>query len=256
MGLVAKLHAKLIPQVGTDGEPLDRPLSDWDALGILVRVSMGVLRGLPVRFGARHSKGLLLVGRGVTVTGAQHLTLGRQVKIEDHAELQCRSHRGVVLGDGVTIGRNVSIRPSSYYGHEAGEGLTVGAGSCIGALSWIGASGHVTIGVDVMIGPRVTVLPENHIFSRLDVTMKSQGVLRSRVVIEDDCWIGAGATILSGVRVGRGSIVAAGAVVARSVPPRSIVGGVPARVLKYRDKAEGEKRLMAALKSQTPGHAA
>ncbi|QDV05116.1 2,3,4,5-tetrahydropyridine-2,6-dicarboxylate N-acetyltransferase [Planctomycetes bacterium Poly30] len=256
MGLIARLHARLIPQVSTDGEPLDRLLNDWDALGVLLRVSMGVLRGLPVRLGARHSKGLLLVGKGVTVTGAQHLTLGRGVKIEDHAEIQCRSHRGVVLGDGVTIGRNVSIRPSSYYGHEAGEGLTIGAGSCVGALSWIGASGHVTIGVDVMLGPRVTILPENHVFERLDVPIKAQGVLRRRVVIEDDCWIGAGATILSGVRIGRGSIVAAGAVVARSVPPRTVVGGIPARVLKYRSQTEGEQRLLAALKGQDPGLAA
>lgn len=256
MGLFAKLHARLIPQVGTDGEPLGRAMSDWDAFGVLVRVSMGLIRGLPVRLGARHSKGLLLVGKGVTVTGSQHLTLGRGVKIEDFAEVQCRSQRGVVLGDGVTIGRNVSIRPSSYYGHEAGEGLTIGAGSCVGALSWIGASGHVVIGVDVMLGPRVTILPENHVFDRLDVPIKAQGVLRRRVVIEDDCWIGAGATILSGVRVGRGSIVAAGAVVARDVAPRSIVGGVPARVLNYRDQKEGEQRLMAALKAQDPGLAA
>lgn len=256
MGLVAKLLMRLIPQVDTEGQPSETPMSDWDALGILIRVSGGVLRGLPVRLGARHCKGLLLVGKGVTVTGAQHLTLGSRVKIEDFAEVQCRSVRGVVLGDGVTIGRNASIRPSSYYGHQAGEGLSVGAGSCIGALSWIGASGHVTIGVDVLMGPRVTILPENHVFESLTVPIKEQGVDRRRVVIEDDCWIGAGATILSGVRIGRGSIVAAGAVVAQDVAPRSIVGGVPARVLKYRNKEEGERRMLAALKGQQPRNAA
>ncbi len=256
MGFISRLHARLIPQVGTDGKPLDRPLSDMDALEVLMRVTFGVLRGLPVRFGARHCKGRLLVGKGVNVTGSRHLTLGQNVKIEDFAEIQCRSHRGIVLGDGVTVGRNASIRPSSYYGHEAGEGLTVGAGSCIGALSWIGASGHVAIGVDVMIGPRVTIPPENHVFRSLVESMKSQGVIRRRIVIEDDCWIGAGATILAGVRVGRGSIVAAGAVVARDVPPRSIVGGIPARVIKYRSQSETEQRMLAALKSGKPGAAA
>lgn len=54
------------------------------------------------------------------------------------------------------------------------------------------------------------------------------------VVIEDDVWVGTRATILKGVRIGHGSIVVAGAIVVRSVPPYSIVGGVPARVLKWR----------------------
>lgn len=256
MGLFAKLLARLIPQVDTDGQPSEVQMSDWDALGVLVRVTGGVFRGLPVRLGARHCKGLLLVGKSVTVTGAQHLTLGRNVKIEDFAEVQCRSVRGVVLGDRVTIGRNVSIRPSSYYGHQAGEGLTVGAGSCIGALSWIGASGHVAIGASVLMGPRVTILPENHIFESLSVPIKDQGVDRRRVVIEDDCWIGSGVTILAGVRIGRGSVVAAGAVVARDVAPRSIVGGVPARVIKYRNSKEGERRMLAALKGEKPRNAA
>jgi acetyltransferase-like isoleucine patch superfamily enzyme len=54
------------------------------------------------------------------------------------------------------------------------------------------------------------------------------------VIIEDDVWVGTRAVILHGVRVRRGAIVAAGAVVTKSVPPYAIVGGVPARVLKFR----------------------
>ena len=65
-------------------------------------------------------------------------------------------------------------------------------------------------------------------------TIKEQGVVRADVVIEDDCWIGCNVTVLSGVTIGRGSIVAAGAVVNKDVPPYSIVGGVPARLLKPR----------------------
>lgn len=58
------------------------------------------------------------------------------------------------------------------------------------------------------------------------------------VVIEDDVWCGANVTILKGVTIGRGSVVAAGAVVTRSCPPYSIIGGVPAKVLKMRFTAE------------------
>ena len=58
------------------------------------------------------------------------------------------------------------------------------------------------------------------------------------MVIEDGCWIGANVTTLKGVTIGRGSVVAAGAVVTRSCPPYSIIGGVPARVIKPRFTAE------------------
>lgn len=54
------------------------------------------------------------------------------------------------------------------------------------------------------------------------------------IVIDDDVWIGYGSIIMSGVHIGQGAIVAAGAVVAKDVPPYAIVGGVPAKVIKYR----------------------
>ncbi|MEL6429968.1 MAG: acyltransferase [Planctomycetota bacterium] len=236
------VHGKLVDEIDLHGEPLERTrLSEREALTVLVRIARGFVRGLFLRLRARHAKGHVLVGRRVRVLDAQHLTLGRRVKIEDDVELQCRSQRGVVLGDRVTIGRGASIRPSSYYGHVPGEGLVVGAGSAVGALAWIGASGHVSIGADVLIGPRVTILPENHVFERTAITIKSQGVQRARVVIEDDCWIGAGVVVLAGVRIGRGSVVAAGAVVARDVDPYSVVGGVPARHIKERKVWERER---------------
>ena len=58
------------------------------------------------------------------------------------------------------------------------------------------------------------------------------------IIVDDDVWIGYGATILSGVHLGQGSIVAAGAVVSKNVPPYAIVGGVPAKVIKYRFSRE------------------
>ena len=62
--------------------------------------------------------------------------------------------------------------------------------------------------------------------------MQAQGVARSGVVVGDDCWLGAGSTILDGVSIGEGSIVAAGAVVTESFPAYCVLGGIPARVIR------------------------
>lgn len=88
--------------------------------------------------------------------------------------------------------------------------------------------GGITIEDDVQIGPRVNVVTENH---PVDPAKRRYLDLRP-VVIKRNAWIGAGATVLPGVTVGVNSIVAAGAVVNRDVPDNTIVGGVPARVIK------------------------
>ncbi|MCP3920741.1 MAG: acyltransferase [bacterium] len=226
------LHARLVARFCGDAEP--PALREGEALAILLRTGCAWLRGCLLRPRLASCAGLLFVGRGARISEPGRLKVGRGVKIEELSEVQCLADRGVTLGDGVTIGRGASIRPSSYYGHDLGDGLAVGAGSAIGAYCWIGASGFVSIGARVLLGPRVVMIAENHAFGDVARPIKDQGVERAGIVIEDDCWLGAGATILAGVTVGRGSIVAAGAVVTRDVAPRSIVGGVPARVLRER----------------------
>lgn len=71
------------------------------------------------------------------------------------------------------------------------------------------------------------------------LNMKNEEALSNgNIIINDDVWIGYGATILSGVHIGQGAIVAAGSVVTKDVPPYAIVGGVPAKVIKYRFSPE------------------
>jgi len=238
MGLAKSIYTRLFV-TGREhlGAALDPALSERDALGILMRVAASAARGMLWRPRLGRVDGRLFVGRRVSILSPGHIHCGRNVKFEEHAEVQGLSLRGVHFGDGVTVGRGACIRPSSYYGGELGEGMTVGAGTAIGAYNWIGASGHVSIGCDVMLGPRVIIIPENHVFEDANKTIREQGVKREPVVIEDDCWIGTNATILAGVTIGKGSIVAAGAVVNKDVPAGSIVGGVPARILRGREKA-------------------
>lgn len=65
-----------------------------------------------------------------------------------------------------------------------------------------------------------------------------EAVSKGDIVVEDDVWIAYGATILSGVRIGQGAVIAAGSVVTKDVPPYAIVGGIPAKVIKYRFSPE------------------
>lgn len=95
--------------------------------------------------------------------------------------------------------------------------------------------GSITIGNYVHTGANVMMLAFNHGFYTKDVPTKEQDYMDAPIVIKDDVWIGGGSIILAGVTIGRGAIIAAGAVVNKDVPDYAIVGGVPAKVLKYRD---------------------
>lgn len=89
---------------------------------------------------------------------------------------------------------------------------------------------HLVLGDRVAIGPRVTILLSSDAnWSRL---MEKIEHVKSTVIIEDDCWLGAGCVVMPGVTIGKFSIVGAGAVVTKDVPPHSIVAGIPARVIK------------------------
>lgn len=137
--------------------------------------------------------------------------------------------RGALAGPLLaSAGEDVNIESGAVFG--SGKELALGNRSGLGVDADI--HGPVTIGDDVMMGPRCTILTRNHHIDDVTVPMNQQGFAEFRpVVIEDDVWIGANVTIMPGVRVGTGAVLAAGAVVTRDVPPFSIVGGVPAKVL-------------------------
>jgi acetyltransferase-like isoleucine patch superfamily enzyme len=211
--------------------------TDWDSLstfGVMVRMGLWMLRGALVRWRFGSAKGMFLIGKGVTIRQASYIHVGKNFIAQDHCEINGLSQKGLVFGDKVTIGSYAIIRPTNLYGGEAGVGLKVGNNSSIGPYSYIGCSGYIEIGDNVMMSPRVSIYSENHNFSETDRPMIEQGVTRSFVIIEDDCWVAANVVILAGVTVGKGSVIAAGSIVTKDVPPYSIVGGNPARIIKSR----------------------
>lgn len=133
-------------------------------------------------------------------------------------------------------GSNLIFDPSGIYSFksiEIGDDVFIGSGASFSA-----AISRIRIGSKVMFGPGVIIRGGNHNTLVVgaymaDVHEKLPGDDED-VVIENDVWVGAGAIILKGVRISRGSIVAAGAVVTKSFPPYSIIGGVPARLIRHR----------------------
>lgn len=109
-----------------------------------------------------------------------------------------------------------------------------GESSFCGAFCVIGVNSEIYVGKHVMIAHAVSIRDTDHVFGDISIPMAAQGIVTSPIVIEDDVWIGHGATILKGVKIGKGAIVAAGAVVTRDVEPYSIVGGVPAKLIRVR----------------------
>lgn len=131
-----------------------------------------------------------------------------------------------------SCGKECNIEQGADFG--TGKGIVWGNRSGLGINCLV--RGPLEIGDDVMMGPDVIIYTSNHRYNRLDVTMNQQLFTPpERVEIGNDVWIGARVIILPGVHVGNGVIIGAGAVVTKDIPNYAIVGGVPAKILKYRE---------------------
>ena len=145
-------------------------------------------------------------------------------------------------------GKGVYVRPMSsdlkgLWNLSVGDGTSIPKGSTIYCTD-----APCTIGKKVVFGPHPTIITGDH---RIDIVGKfisdvtvedkfeyGENHFDQPVIIEDDVWVGANVTILKGVTIGRGSVVAAGAVVTKSCAPYSVIGGVPAKLLKMRFSEE------------------
>jgi acetyltransferase-like isoleucine patch superfamily enzyme len=178
----------------------------------------------------------------LTMDGPAAIETGVRLRFCD----QIRLGRGAYIDEGVYLHAcpgGIAIGPETYVMHHAElhvynfralphAGITVGAHSLIGEFNVLRGQGGITIGDRVYFAPLVQVLAVNHVYDDPTRPFVDQGITAEGIRIEDDVWVGAGAIVTDGVRIGRGAVVAAGAVVTEDVPPHTVVGGVPARVLK------------------------
>lgn len=149
----------------------------------------------------------------------------RQKNQNNFTELETINEK-VISFSNIEIG-NGTYGPLNIWQYEPNQySLTIGAYCSIANNVWFLLDGEHHLDTFSTYPFRARYFGEN------------EGISKGPIVIGDDVWIGYGATILSGVRIGQGAVVAAGAVVTKDVPPYAVVGGVPAKVIKYRFSPE------------------
>ncbi len=131
------------------------------------------------------------------------------------------------------LGKGVKISPTVIFKYP--EMIQIGDHSFINHLCsvWASPAGPITIGNNVLLGPCVSIFSSNHGIARGEL-IRNQPGQDAPIRIGDDVWLGANSVVTAGVSIGDGAVVGAGAVVTKDLPPMSICGGVPARVISYR----------------------
>lgn len=128
----------------------------------------------------------------------------------------------------VSVNKTVKIaNPKNIY---------IGSNTYVNGETYIlaGSNSKIVIGKNCLISYRVHMRTDTHNYIDKDVLIQKQGHTEKDIIIGDDVWIGFGAQIMSGIKIGTGAVIGAGAVVTKDVPEYAVVGGVPAKIIKYR----------------------
>lgn len=175
----------------------------------------------------------IFIGRSVKLSYVSNIQFGKWVQLEDHVHISALCKAPLKIGNNVKIGAYSRIVASTSF-NNLGEYIRIGNNVGIGEFAYLGGGGGLEIGDDCIIGQYLSCHPENHNY-RGNSLIRLQGVTRQGIKIGNNCWLGAKVTILDGVTIGDNCVVAAGAVVTKSMPPNSVIGGVPAKVLKSKN---------------------
>lgn len=191
-----------------------------------------IIRGLKVLIFLKNPKGMLL-GKGVTFFNISKIQYGKFLRLGNQVYVSALSKNGIQFGDNVSIGAFSRVIVSTSL-NEIGDTISIGNNVGIGEFAYLGGAGSLEIGDECIVGQYFSCHPENHNYQNTTISIRHQGVTRKGIKIGKNCWIGSKVTILDGVTIGNGSIIAAGSVVNKSFPENSIIGGIPAKLLKNR----------------------
>ena len=193
--------------------------------------NMLIKRGFMLLRGFLKTGRKVFIGSNTKILNSSNIRFGNSVTIENNCEIDGYASEKIILGHCVKIGAYSKLLSTSHFS-KFGKGLKMGNNSAIGDFTHFGAPGGIVIGNDVIMGSYISFHSENHNFLDTSKLIREQGVNSKGIVLGNNIWVGAKVTFLDGCQVGDNSVVAAGAVVNGIYPPNSIIGGVPAKVLK------------------------
>ncbi len=191
-------------------------------------VGIGI-RGLVYRL-ALKMDGWAAIENNVRLRFANNIYLEQGVFIDQGAYLHA-CPGGIQIGAGSIVMHGAILHVYNFR-DIPNAGIRIGRDSLVGEYSVIRGQGGVSLGDRVYTSPFTQIIAVNHVFDDPQRSFVDQGITARGIVIDDDVWLGAGAVITDGVHVGKGAVVAAGAVVVQDVPAHTVVGGVPARVIR------------------------
>lgn len=168
-------------------------------------------------------------GKGGTIRGAVHITLGDGVVLDDYTTLDARGQgSSICIDNRVSIGRFTTVAAK-------GGSIELAVGTNIGSYCRIATNSKVQIGSSVLIGAYCYIGPGNHTDGNgSDAMISSPMEIRGGVSIGEHAWLGARVTVLDGVSIGQHAIIGAHSLVTQDVPDWGVAVGTPARVIKVR----------------------
>lgn len=208
----------------------DKELNSFALFQFILIQCISLVRGLKLIFFFKRPSAMLL-GKGVRFFNLPYITWGNFLKLGDHVYISALGKKGVSFGDNVGIGAYSRIVLSTSL-NQLGEYIKIGNNVGIGEFAYLGGAGGLEIGNDCIAGQYLSCHPENHNYGDGNKPYRYQGVTRKGIKIGNNCWIGSKVTILDGVTIGDNCVIAAGSVVTKSMPANTVIGGIPAKVIK------------------------
>jgi acetyltransferase-like isoleucine patch superfamily enzyme len=168
-------------------------------------------------------------GANIVIRHPHKIQIGNNVVVDDNCCLDAKgtSNRGIVLEDGVFLGRNTILSCKN------GD-ITLGQDANIGFNVEIFSAADVRVGARTLVAAYTYLVGGDHLFDRVDVPVLHQGRTARGIDVGDNVWLGAHVVVADGSRIGRDAVIGAGAVVTGDIPEFHVAAGVPARIIRDR----------------------